>query len=222
MATTLKVQQRDINESTGKKMRRNGIIPLMMLGKDVGNVHLQVSARDLESVLNSKEHVFTLDIVGKGSELVLMQEVQRDCISQRPFHISFLKVKRGEVHHVTIPVNIEGDPPGVKEGGVLTHTLREIEVICTPEDTPDSLLFSVGHLELGQVLHLNEVSLPKGVTVDDSHATVEVASVQIQRQEVEPEPVVAEGEPAAADGAEKPAEGSEAPKAEGEKKDKKD
>jgi large subunit ribosomal protein L25 len=109
----------------------------------------------------------------------------------------------------------------VREGGVLSHVTREINVEALPMEIPEHLELDVSHMQIGDSLRAGEVQLPEGVTLlDDPDETV-LATITLPTREVEPEEAVAEGEEgaegeAAAEGEEAAEGGSESAAAEGE------
>lgn len=201
MPTVLKVEKRDLEGPTGKQLRRKGIVPIEFYGKGMDNIHYQVNERSLEPLFRSEEHVVELQD-GSNKQLALLQETQRDPLSGRTIHVSFKLIHKGQKTWVTVALHLDGTPAGIKEGGVLNHSLRELEIECAPESVPHSIHHDVSHMNVGDVLHISDLKLPPGVSIDETTLEHEVASVVIPRQEAEPEveaAVAAEGEEAAVD-----------------------
>ena len=191
MPLVLHVESRNLEENP-KRLRQKGICPAMLHGQGTENLNLQLSYKELLKLQQSKEHIIELQIKNskKAKELSIMQNMQRDAVSGDPIHISFLRVKQGAEVHLTLPVHLEGEPVGVKNGGVLNHALREVEVKCTPENTPEKLSIDVSHLNVGDILHVSDLSLPSGIAIEEKVLAMELASVQIQKVEVEPSETV--------------------------------
>jgi large subunit ribosomal protein L25 len=123
-------------------------------------------------------------------------------------HIDLQEVRLDQPIAASIHVDFIGeeDAPGVREGGVLSHVTREINVEALPMEIPEHLELDVSHMQIGDSLRAGEVKLPEGVTLlDDPDETV-LATVTLPTRVEEPEEVLAEGE----EGAEVP-EGEEAP-----------
>ncbi len=190
MPTVLKVEKRDLSGPKGSRLRREGIIPVEFYGKGMDNEHFQVKERDLQPLFRSEEHVVELQS-GSTKHLALLQETQRDAVTGRPIHVSFKRIHKGQKTWVTVALHLDGIPAGTKEGGVLTHSLREIEVECAPESVPHSLHHDVSALNVGDVLHVRDIVLPNGVALHEKDLDHEIASVQIPKQEAEPEVEVA-------------------------------
>lgn len=223
MPLVLNVESRNVEENP-KKLRREGFCPAMLHGQGAENLNLKLSYQELYKLQRSKEHIIELQVKDRKQvkELSIMQEMQRDAITENPLHICFLRIKRGAEVNLTLSVRLEGDPIGVKNGGVLNHALREVEVKCTPENMPEDLSIDVSKMDVGDILHVSDLKLPQGVTADEKILAMELASIQIQKVEAEPEPTEpAEGEEkeeAAKDEKKEESKEKEQPKAEGKDK----
>jgi large subunit ribosomal protein L25 len=116
-------------------------------------------------------------------------------------------------------VELEGgeEAPGVKEGGVLEHVTRELNVEALPTDIPDNVVVDVSEMEIAATLQLSEVPAPRGVTfLDDPEETV-IATLVPPTEVEEPEEIEEETALVGEDGEPiEPAEGEGAPEGEGE------
>jgi len=82
-------------------------------------------------------------------------------------HVDFQRVTAGTKLHMKVPLHFHGDEnsPAVKlEGCIANHVMTEIEVLCLPRDLPEFIEVDLSGLKKGTSLHLNDISLPKGVT----------------------------------------------------------
>lgn len=208
MSIALKVMPRDLNGLTGKQLRRNGQIPAVFYGRGIANEHYVIPTKDLEKVLATDEHIVELSVGGKRQELALIQELQKDFLTGRPIHVSFLKVKKGERTWMTVSLEFDGEAPGSKEGGDLIVNLRELEIECTPENAPDVIHVNIGSLNVGDSIRVRDLTLPNGVSVSEKDLELEVVAVHEHREEAEPqleaaptEVIGKEGEAAAEGGA---------------------
>ena len=133
-------------------------------------------------------------------------------------HIDLQEVPLDKPIHASVSVHLIGgdDAPGVREGGVLSQPLREINIEALPLEVPEHIDLDVSHMGVGDTLRMSDVTVPPGITLLDDLETV-VATVTAPTREVEPEAVegeeVPEGEApegaAAEEGAEASAEGEE-------------
>lgn len=147
--------------------------------------------------------VLSLDLDGK-KESVLLRDFQMHPFRQQVQHVDFQRVDAKKKVHMKVPLHFVNAEiaPGVKlGGGIITHVLNELDVVCLAKDLPTSIEIDLAGLELGHSIHISDVKLPKGVEVaTHHHAGDAVATVQVPRGAVEAAATAAaEGEAAAAE-----------------------
>jgi large subunit ribosomal protein L25 len=153
-----------------RQLRAAGSVPATLYGERTAPISLAVNAREFASVLkrSSSEHILIdLQVMGSdsGSELALVKDVQHDPISGDVLHVDFLHIHPTKRISVTVPVRIRGIADGVKNfGGILQHTMRELEVEALPADIPEVIDVDVSALGIGDAVHVREISLD-GVTI---------------------------------------------------------
>ena len=104
-------------------------------------------------------------------------------------HLDLLEVRLDETIQSTVAVDLEGaeEAPGAKEGGVIEHVTRELNIEALPTDLPERIVVDVSGMEAAATVHLSEVPAPAGVTfLDDPEETV-IATMTIPAEEPEPE-----------------------------------
>jgi len=202
-----------------RRLRRSGRVPGVVYGGGEDPIPFGVDSRELRQALAHAGAVLDLSIDGNGSTPVVLKELTRHPVSGETVHIDLLRVRLDEEIQSTVTLELTGvdDAPGVKEGGVLEHVTRELNVQALPTDIPDAIQHDVGEMEINDTLTLESVSAPSGVTLLDDSETV-VATITPPRLQVEDEneieeetEVVGEGE----EPAEGEAEGEAAPPGEG-------
>jgi large subunit ribosomal protein L25 len=208
--TKLEVTSRDPDGSrSARRLRRTGRIPGVLYGGGSDPVSFSVDARDLRVALAGAGAVVDLSIDGSKATPVVLKEAQRDPVRGETTHVDLLRVRLDKPIHAIVPLELVGidDAPGVKEGGVLEHLVRELNVEALPTAIPESIVHEVGEMQIGDTLVLESIAFPDGVAVLDE-LTITVASISAPRlQEEEPEiesetEVVGEGEaPSDDDGA---------------------
>jgi large subunit ribosomal protein L25 len=104
---------------------------------------------------------------GKQTE-VLVKDLQEDIITETVKHIDFYEIEKGKVLKTHVPVRLEGNPVGVKEGGLLEQKIDQFEVECLPKDLPETISVDVSELNMGNSIHVGDVELPEGVKVLDA------------------------------------------------------
>ena len=132
---------------------------------------------------------------GKSRKCIL-KEVQKDPISDAPIHVDIMGIKMSEKIRITIPIVFKGTPVGVREGGVLEHALREVEVEGLPLDIPDHLSVDVADLKIGDSISLETlVSEKYKFLIDEHHPVAHVSMPKAVKS------AVTAGEEGAAEGA---------------------
>src|SRR3984957_17734597 len=201
----LKAQKRTvIGRNAIKLIKKEGLVPGVVYGSQAEPMALQVSARELTSVLAhaSSEHVLVeLEIVDDGqstNRLALIQEVQHHPLRRELLHVDFHAVSTTEKITSEVPIEAVGDPLGVRTfGGLLEYSLRSLEVECFPQDLPGIVRIDVTNLSIGESLHGRDIPLPSGVeALTDGDLTVVSVVASRVGEEVVPAaeaPVTPEG-----------------------------
>lgn len=162
MAEALNVKAR---ENTGtqnnRRLRKQGIVPAVLYGHGEKNVNLTATADDMQAVL--RHHSRVVELKGAVNEKALIKDLQWDVFGIDIVHVDFARVSEHEHVTVQIPVEIRGDAPGVKEGGVLEIVIHELEVDCEAEAIPEKIEVAVKDLHLGGEITAGDISLPQGV-----------------------------------------------------------
>ena len=149
-----------------KQMRREGWVPSVIYGKDAENQNLKVDAKAFHNLLGESESeniLVNLEVDGGASSLAFLKAVQHDPMTGETLHADFLAVNEKTELHASVPVHLNGEPKGVKAGGVLEQMLHTLEVSCAATNLPELLEFDVSHLGEGESLHIGDVKLPEGV-----------------------------------------------------------
>ena len=164
------------------QMRREGWLPSVIYGRGTENQNLKVDAKAFAEMLagsSSENIVVNLDVEGAGTRLAFLQAVHHDPLSGKALHADFLSIDENTPITAHVPVHLTGEAAGVKAGGLLELYLHTLEIICLPNDLPESLTFDVTHLGEGDSLHIGEVAFPAGVK--PTHAA-EVVIAHIGKQ----------------------------------------
>ncbi len=108
--------------------------------------------------------IITLDVDGEV-ESVVVKDLQRHVFKPLVQHIDFLRIDANKTLKARIPLHFQGADKcvGVKMGGMVAHELIEVEVICLPKDLPGFIDVDVSGLDMGQSVHLSDITLPAGV-----------------------------------------------------------
>ena len=182
-------------KSYNRKLRAKGRAPGVVYGSGKEPVSVSFDPKVLEGKLSeSHAGINTLfDLEGDSSvanRVVMVKDLQREPVRGAVLHADFYEIDLAERLHVSVPVHLSGTPPGLLEGGVIEHALRELELACLPNAIPDEVVADVSGLALGQSLHVADIQLPEGVELV-SNSELSVVSVLlpkiIEEEVVEPE-----------------------------------
>lgn len=211
----LKVEKRQVLGRQVKNLRKQGILPANLYGKSIQSQALQVLQKEFLKIFMdvAETGLVTLMIKGeKNPRLVLIHNPQKEPLGNQPLHVDFRQVDLKEKITASVPLELEGEAPGVAVGGVLLQLMNEIEVEALPTDLPEQIIVNIAKLEqIGQAVSVADLVYDKAkvqLKIDDPTALV----VKIEapaKEEVEVKPAPPAG------GA--PAEGAEAKPEEGEK-----
>lgn len=166
--------------SVSKKLKRRGLVPAIVYGGKDQAQALQLSARDLKTLLShtvGENILVELEIEsngGKTNRMALIQEIQHEPLTGGVVHVDFHAVNMNEALRTSVPVEPTGEPNGVKNfGGLLEQSLRSLEIECLPKDLPEIITVDVSALNVGDSIHIKDIQLPDGVTaMDDADLTV--------------------------------------------------
>jgi large subunit ribosomal protein L25 len=163
---TLEAAGRVLRRKKTGALRRQGIIPGVVHGKDVEPIHVQVDGHDFERLYHKahKTAIVTLKIDGRDTD-VLIHGVHWDKITGKPIHIEFLKVDPKRLVTVEAPLTFVGASPAEKEGrGKITHEETSIHLRCTPDRIPQEIVVDVSTIkDKHDVIHAGDLALPEGV-----------------------------------------------------------
>ena len=173
MATSanLKAQPRDQKgKNAARKLRAAGKIPAVVYGHGESTRMLVVDAHELD-LLFKRVHwentIIDIDVEGERAPVkALVREVQAHAHRPMIFHVDFQQIHAGETIYVEIPIRLVGTSPGAKAGGVLMHTVTDLEIRTTPDRIPEFIEVDISHLGINDSVHLRDIALPEGVETD--------------------------------------------------------
>ena len=185
-------------ESTGKenikKMRNAGWIPGVYYAnesKDGNTTLLKMEESELKRVLKKPgitHHLLNISIDGEIHRGIIKQ-IQRNPIKEKVLHIDFYGVRADQKITLTVPLLARGEAPGVKAGGVLELVMKEIEIECLPDAIPEYIEVNVSDLEIGDSIHLKDITVQEGITLTENleDVVVVVTPPEVIAETVSPE-----------------------------------
>ncbi|MGG4497536.1 50S ribosomal protein L25 [Brevibacillus reuszeri] len=168
--------------NTVKALRRNGWVPAIVYGSDMGNQTIQVLGKDLDAALRHQatNKPFRLTVDGSSHD-VMVYELQRHPLMGNILHADFKKINMNEKIHTTVPVLMTGDP----ELGVATLVRHSVEVSCLPGNIPESFTVDVDGFHIGDVVLVSDLQIPPGVELglDMTEVLISVLPVKAKSEE---------------------------------------
>jgi large subunit ribosomal protein L25 len=196
------VIRENLGKTGSRKVRKEENVPCILYGENT-NVYFSVNEKELkEAVYTPHVYLVNLDIDGKKYEAKI-QDIQFHPVTDTPIHLDFLLIDKSKKITVELPVRIQGNSVGVREGGKLTQDLRKLKVKGLVKDLPEEIAIDVTELALGKSLRVGDIHLENIELLNVK--TNPVVSVRETRQ--------SRGTDAAAAPAAAPAKGAAAPAA---------
>ncbi len=205
-ALTLPAKARErAGKGASRALRREGRIPAVIYGGKEEPTTIHIEEKELVKQLMTGHFMNSIVNIEIGGESVrtLPKDVALHPVTDRPTHADFLRLSKDAKVEVSIPVVFtnEEESPGLKKGGVLNVVRHEVDLICAADKIPGEIEIDVTGKEVGDSIHISEVSLPEGsesaITDRDYTIATLVAPSALKRSESEEEE--AEGEEVAAD-----------------------
>lgn len=165
----LKAEARErVGKGSSRELRRNGLIPAVIYGDNKNPVAIALTRKDVAKKLQDggfMTTVATLDVNGDKYR-VLPKDYQLDPVRDFILHVDFLRVSATTQVQVAVPVHFinEEKSPGIKRGGVLNIVRHEVDLNCSADSIPDSLVVDLTGMEIGDSVHISAITLPTGVT----------------------------------------------------------
>lgn len=163
-------------KGVARKLRAAGQVPAIIYGHARTPQPLALNAHELQLFLEKHPYQSTVvDLSMDGAVAkTLIREVQRHPYRKQVLHVDFQELVAGEKVSVSIPLQYQGTPEGVRHGGgVLDQIMHDIEILVDPANIPHHIVVDVSALTIGHSIHAGEVALPEGAElVSDAEATV--------------------------------------------------
>ncbi len=159
----------DTGKGASRRLRRlAGEIPAIIYGGKKAPAQISLAHKDVIKALENEgfySQIVSLDIDGKAED-VIVKDIQRHPAKAIVMHMDFLRVSKTTKLTTKIPLRFinEDTCVGVKlSGGLIAHSMAELDIQCLPKDLPEYLAVDMAEIELGQTVHISDIKLPKGV-----------------------------------------------------------
>ncbi len=166
-ALTLAAEARErAGKGASRALRREGRVPAVVYGGKEEPLSIHVEERLLRRMLGTGHFTNSIVMIDVGGKKVrtLPKDVHFHPVSDRPLHVDFLRLAKDATVEVSVPVLFinEEDSPGLKRGAVLNIVRHELELVCDADKIPDDIQIDVTGLDVGDSIHISNVTLPAG------------------------------------------------------------
>ncbi len=191
-AATMSVKLRDrAGKGAARATRRAGRVPAVIYGNKLDPT--LISLDPIELMINLKgpgffSRVYELDVDGDKNR-VLPRDLQLDPVTDQPLHVDFMRFSSKTRLNVDVAVVFQNEDncPGLRTGGVLNVVRHNIELLCTPDNIPESLIVDLTGLEVGDSVHISSIKLPDDVELTIKDRDFTVATIAAPTVNIEPE-----------------------------------
>ncbi len=159
----------DTGKGASRRLRRlTGEVPAIIYGGKKDAEKISILHKDITKALENDavySSIISLSIDGKAEDTII-KDIQRHPAKQIILHMDFLRVSKTTKLQTRVPLNFINEDicVGVKlGGGLIAHTMTDIEVSCLPKDLPESIDVDMAEVDVGQIVHLSDLTLPDGV-----------------------------------------------------------
>ena len=159
----------DTGKGASRRLRRlAGEVPAIVYGGKKNPTKIALTHKDVAKALENEaffSSIISLDIEG-ASEDVIIKDIQRHPFKKIVLHMDFFRVSKTTVLQTKVPLHFinEDTCPGVKlGGGIVAHTMTDIEIQCLPKNLPEFIEVDMAEVDLGDIVHISDIVLPEGV-----------------------------------------------------------
>ncbi|MCB1194823.1 50S ribosomal protein L25 [bacterium] len=171
------------------RLRKSGWVPAIVYGKKSESVAVQINKQELVHFLHSlsSEHALMKLKIKNKNENVMIKDIQYHPYKNFIHHIDFHKVSLDEKITTSVAVEEVGEAKGLLSGGIIEHSLRELRIECYPQDIPTVIEIDITELEIGDSIHVGEITPPKGVRFldDPEQSVISLIAPKVETEETE-------------------------------------
>jgi large subunit ribosomal protein L25 len=203
-------------KADSRRLRHQDLIPAVIYGAEKDPQPIILEHKNIQHLLQNEAayaHILTVNVSGK-SEKVVLKAVQRHAYKPLIVHVDFLRIKAKEALTMRVPLHYinEEDCPGVKQGGVVSKLMNDVEITCLPANLPEFIEVDMAEVDMDQTLHLSDIKLPNDVELSIGEITEDnnqpIASIYKPKVVEDVDPTTEEGKGEASSDEETPAEES--------------
>ena len=183
----LDISERTETRSKGSKvLRHEGLIPGVLYYSGEKNVNITVDKSVLFHAMQSGQRIFEINQDGE-SQYTMIKELQYHPVTDAIIHIDLMRVRRSEKMTISVPLVLVGEAIGIKEGGVLSQSMTQIEISCFPTDVPEHIEIDIEDLEMNSARSIADIKIDNEDIEIVSDKNLNVVSITPPAAEEEPE-----------------------------------
>jgi len=169
-----------IRNQTGAKeskiARKKGLVPGVLYYSGEKATSISIEKSILLRAMNSGQRIFEIDQDGE-SQYTMLKQVQYHPVTDEVIHVDLMRVRRSEKMTISVPIVLVGEAVGVKEGGVLSQSLTQVEISCYPTDVPEQIDLVIDDLEINGALSVSDIDTGSEDIDLISDSSLKVASI---------------------------------------------
>lgn len=174
--------RKEIGKSAVGRLRRNNQIPCVLYGAEEDAICLSIHKKDLNKLLSEAHSLINLNYNDKQQTSVI-KDIQYHPVKGDIIHVDLQRVKSDQEIHISVPLKFIGIASGVKTGGIFQELKTQLDITCLPKYLPDELEIDISSLEIGDSIHVKDVSFENIIINDEPDSTI--CSVVIPKKVVE-------------------------------------
>ena len=148
----------ELRSKSVRALRKKGFIPGVLYYAGEENVNISIEKSVLFHAMQSGQRIFKVDQEG-ASQYTMIKQLQYHPVTDEVIHIDLMRVRRSEKITISVPLVLIGESIGVKEGGVLSQSLNQVEISCFPTDVPEQIELNIEELELNSAKNVGDLEL---------------------------------------------------------------
>jgi len=189
-STVVSAVPREVIGKASRRLAKDGLIPAVLYGPKRETIPLSLGRLEFERFLHSHAGapgLVELNIAGIGKPVnAMVKQIQRATRKDAIVHVDLLAIRLDRPVQATVTLHFVGEAPGVKEGGIMLHDIREIMVEALPADLPDFIDVDMSGMTADATMTVGDIVVPRGVRVVDDPSGV-ICSISARSATVEVE-----------------------------------
>jgi len=165
-----------IGTKKSKIARKKGFVPGVLYYSGEQAISISIERSTLLRAMNSGQRIFEISQDG-DSQYTMLKQVQYHPVTDEVIHIDLMRVRRSEKMNISVPIHLVGESKGVKEGGILTQSLTQLEISCYPTDVPEQIELNIDQLELNSGLSVGDIETGSEDIEVISDASLNIVSI---------------------------------------------